>query len=92
MELAHQIPEETRHLTLHEGHLTVMNAIDRQVMTPATAALLSPLTGTPDQIRARVAELIEAGMTEIAFQPVGDVEAELHTMAEALAPWMSIGA
>ena len=34
VELAMAIPEEVRHLTLHEGHLTVMNQIDRQVMTP----------------------------------------------------------
>lgn len=77
-----------RHLALHEGHLTRMNAIDRQVMTPEAAAALSPLTGTADQVRTRVKELIEAGMTEIAFQPVGDIEAELRTMAEAMGPWI----
>ena len=54
----------------------------------APAAALSPLTGTVDQIRARVEELIQAGMTEIAFQPVGDIEAELRTMAEAMGPWI----
>ncbi len=88
VELANAIPEEVRHLTLHEGHLTRMNDIDRQVMTPEAAATISPLTGSIDQIRARVEDLRNAGMTEIAFQPVGDVDAELHTMAEALAPWM----
>lgn len=88
IELAMAIPEETRHLTLHEGHLTVMNDIDRAVMTPAGAAALSPLTGTPDQVREKAKHLAEAGMTEIAFQPVGDIETELRTMAEALAPWM----
>ena len=88
VELAHAISEDVRHLALHEGHLTVMNAIDRQVLTPEAAAAISPLTGTPDQVRATARALADAGMTEIAFQPVGDVEAELHTMADALAEWM----
>ncbi len=88
VELATAIPEEVRHLTLHEGHLTLMNAIDRQVMTPAGAAAISPLTGTIDQVRRRVDELAAAGMTEIAFQPVGDVDSELRNMATAMSPWM----
>ena len=88
IDLAMAIPEDERHLTLHEGHLTVMNAIDRQVMTPEGAAAISPLTGTVDQVRSRVEELAAAGMTEIAFQPVGDVAAELQTMAQAMEPWM----
>lgn len=86
--LAKAIPEESRHLTLHEGHLTVMNEIDRAVMTPAAAASLSPLTGTIDEVREKAKHLAEAGMTEIAFQPVGDIQTELRTMAEALSPWM----
>ncbi len=88
IDLATAVPEEVRHLVLHEGHLTRMNDIDRQVVTPAAAASISPLTGTISQIRARVEDLVGGGMTEIAFQPVGDIEAELATMAEALAPWM----
>lgn len=88
VELAMAIPEDTRHLALHAGHLTVMNDIDRQVVTPEAAAAISPLTGTLDDVRSRVEELAGAGMTEIAFQPVGDVEAELRTMAEAMEPWI----
>lgn len=88
VELVRAIPDDTRHLVLHEGHLTVMNDVDRQVVTPEAAASLTPLTGTVDQVRAYVESLITAGVTEIAFQPVGNVEDELHTMAEALAPWM----
>lgn len=88
VELASAIPEERRHLALHEGHLTAMNAIDRQVVTPRAAAMLSPLTGTRDELRQRVGELAAAGMTEIAFQPVGQIEQELQTMADALEPWL----
>ncbi len=88
LELAHEVPEDVRHLALHYGHLTRMNDIDRQVMTPQGAASIAPLTGTVPQVRKRVEELRAAGITEIAFQPVGDIEAELHTMAEAMAPWI----
>ena len=87
--LATAVPEETRHLELHTGHLTVMNEIDRAVMTPAGAAALTPLTGTVQEIRGRVDLLVANGITEIAFQPVGDVPTELTTMAAALRPWMS---
>ena len=27
-------------------------------------------------------------MSEVAFQPMGDIEDELHAMADALGPWM----
>ena len=87
--LATAIPEESRHLELHAGHLTVMNDIDREVMTPTAAAMLTPLTGTVQDIRDRVDQLVMNGITEIAFQPVGDVPAELTTMAAALRPWMT---
>lgn len=90
MELAHAIDEPVRHLALHEGHLTRMNSIDRQVVTPAAAAAIAPLTGTIDQVRQRVEEFRAAGITEIAFQPVGDVETELGSMAEAMAPWIQL--
>lgn len=86
--LAEAIPQSIRHLELHRGHLTVMNDIDRQVLTPAAVAALSPLTGTSDQLRTKVSELSAAGITEIAFQPVGNVADELEAMAEALAEWM----
>jgi 5,10-methylenetetrahydromethanopterin reductase len=88
--LARAIPEDVRHLVLHEGHLTVMNPIDRQVVTPQAAAMLSPLTGTVDQVRAKVESLANAGMTEIAFQPDGrgdgplDVARPASTMANGL--------
>ena len=55
---------------------------------PEAAVAISPLTGTADTVRRRVHELADAGMTEIAFQPVGDIRTELRTMAEALAHWI----
>ena len=81
-------PEATRHLVLHEGHLTALNDIDRQVVTGQAVSSFTPLTGTAEELRERVAALESAGLTEVAFQPMGDIEDELHAMADALAPWM----
>jgi 5,10-methylenetetrahydromethanopterin reductase len=83
VELAEAVPEDQRHLHLHEGHLTRLNAIDRQVMTPEAVAL-APLVGTADQIGEKLAALEAGGITEVAFQPAGDDPArELRTMAAA---------
>ena len=44
------------------------------------------LTGTAEEVGARVVALAEAGVTEVAFQPGGpDVERELRSLAEAVA-------
>lgn len=88
VELVSAEPEATRHLVLHEGHLTVLNDVDRQVVTAQAVLSFTPLTGTADELRDRVSVLASAGLTELAFQPMGDVEDELRAMADALAPWM----
>ena len=88
VELVSAAPQETRHLVLHEGHLTVLNDIDRQVVTPQAVSSFTPLTGGAEELRERVAALASGGITEVAFQAMGDIEDELHVMADALAPWM----
>ena len=82
--LANAIPDYRRHLTLHAGHLTELNEIDRQVVTGQSVRAVTPLTGTPDELRAHMRDLEAAGITEVAFQPMGDVAAELRAMADAL--------
>lgn len=84
VELANAIPSDRRHLELHRGHLTELNTIDRQVVTGQAVKTVTPLTGTPAELQERVVQLAAAGITEIAFQPMGDVEAELRAMAEVL--------
>jgi 5,10-methylenetetrahydromethanopterin reductase len=84
LDLANRLPASTRHLALHRGHLTELNEIDREVVTGDAVRAATPLTGTPDELRARVAQLAESGITELAFQPMGDVEEELRAMAAAL--------
>lgn len=71
-----------RHLSLHEGHLTELNAIDRQVVVGDALRIL-PLVAPAAELPARLARLHEGGITEIAFQPMGDIERELRAFAAA---------
>ncbi|BBX44994.1 LLM class flavin-dependent oxidoreductase [Mycobacterium cookii] len=78
-------PANERHLAIHEGHLVKANARDE----PYVADLLplasaASLTGTADQVSARIGEFAAAGVTEIAYQPAGsDIERELRSFASA---------
>ncbi len=80
-ELAEAIPEEERHLHLHEGHLTFLNDIDRQVVTGDSLSI-APFVLHREEVKGRLDELGDAGITEVAFQPMGDVERELRAFAE----------
>src|ERR1035437_5867734 len=77
------IPDESRHLAMHYGHLVHVNAHDRAFVT---GELLSGfgLTLTGEAWREQLAQIEEAGATEIAFQPAGpDIPGELEALAEA---------
>ena len=82
LELAGSLPAETRHLDLHAGHLTELNDIDRQVVTPE-ALSITPLTCPAAELPGRLERLAGQGVTEVAFQPMGDVERELRAFAGA---------
>ena len=77
-------PEAVRHLEIHRGHLLELNAhhranLDREREAPAQ------LTGTPDEIRERVANLGERGATELMWQPMGpDIPREMRAFAAAM--------
>jgi len=83
-----QLPADRRHLAMHEGHLVELSARDRAALAAGTATMIPAftLTGTADEVGARVAALAEAGVTEVAFQPGGPgVERELRSFADAVA-------
>ena len=75
------IPEETRHLALHFGHGIEMNEHDR-AHVPMTDAKRLTFTGTPSELRARLADLEARGATEIVFGSAGpDMPRELRAFA-----------
>ena len=82
------LPADRRHLATHEGHLVELSARDRTALDAGTAAMIPAftLTGTADEVGARLATLADGGVTEVAFQPGGpDVERELRSFADAVA-------
>jgi 5,10-methylenetetrahydromethanopterin reductase len=82
------LPARDRHLATHGGHLVELTARDEAAVLEA-AEMIPTMTfsGTPEVLRAKVAELEDVGVTEIAFQPAGpDIGGELARMATALRP------
>jgi 5,10-methylenetetrahydromethanopterin reductase len=82
VELANAVDPGHRHMALHSGHLTELNAIDRQAIT-GEAMSITPLACKPAELPERLDGLATQGITEVAFQPMGDVTRELTTFARA---------
>ena len=80
--LVEQVPEDSRHLRVHEGHLTHLNDIDREVVV-GESMFLSPFTLNESEVVNQITELEAHGITEIAYQPMGDIEREMRTFASA---------
>ena len=81
-ELVEQVPEDERHLHVHAGHLTHLNDIDREVVV-GDSMFLSPFTLPEAEVKDRIDQLESQGITEIAYQPMGDIEREMRTFASA---------
>ncbi|MGE0859100.1 MAG: LLM class flavin-dependent oxidoreductase [Gammaproteobacteria bacterium] len=79
------VPEATRHLALHDGHLVGVNARDRAFVTGDMLSRQG-LAASRDAWRERVAALEAAGATELAYQPAGpDIPRELEAFARMVA-------
>ena len=78
-------PENERHLAIHEGHLVKANPRDEPYIADLIPmASAGALTGSAEQVAARVRDLAAAGVTEVAYQPAGsDIERELRAFASA---------
>lgn len=78
-------PEDARHLSVHDGHLVALNRHDRLIWEQSRdLATQLTLTGTREQVRARLDEMGKNGVTEVAYQPVGpDKIRELRAFADA---------
>ncbi len=74
-----------RHLAIHQGHLATLGQHD-EVLLARAAPLLAKwtMTGTRADIGARLRALAPAGITEVAYQPMGpDIPRELAAFAQA---------
>jgi 5,10-methylenetetrahydromethanopterin reductase len=78
------IPEDERHLAIHDRHLIGVNDRDRPLVTPEVLTTMGAAY-TPDELRQRLDGLAAGGMTEIAYQPAGpDIPRELEAFAKAV--------
>ena len=79
------VPEASRHLAVHAGHLVEPNERDRgHVHDLMQVASRASLTGSAGDVAAKIEALAAAGVTEIAYQPAGpDIPRELRAFASA---------
>jgi len=77
------VPKARRHLALHDRHLIAVNDRDRPFVTGELLAGQG-LALSPAAWRDRLADLVAAGATEVAYQPAGpDIPRELEAFARA---------
>ena len=79
-------PSTERHLGVHVGHLTEMNDADHAAWDAGGAAIVDQLTisGTASEVRRRLDEFADQGVTEAVYQPAGpDIPGELERMIAA---------
>lgn len=77
------VPEARRHIETHREHLIGVTEQERPFLTPK-AIETATHTGTPEQIRNRLAQLGQSGATSVVYQPAGpDIPRELHAFAAA---------
>jgi 5,10-methylenetetrahydromethanopterin reductase len=76
---------DERHLAVHVQHCVALNEADQAAWDAGGHAMLEQATvsGTSDQVAARLEELADGGVTELVFQPCGpDIRRELETFME----------
>ncbi|HET6865543.1 MAG TPA: LLM class flavin-dependent oxidoreductase [Solirubrobacteraceae bacterium] len=79
-------PPGERHLAVHVQHCVDLNEADQVAWDAGGYAMLEQATvsGTADQVAARLGELAAGGVTELVFQPCGpDIRRELETFMAA---------
>ena len=86
MDVVERTPGAERHLSVHSGHCVELNDADAAAWAAGGHAMLADatITGTPDQIRRKIDDLAEKGVTEMVFQPCGpDTARELERFLDA---------
>ena len=86
LEVVERTPEPQRHLAVHVGHCYALNEADEAGWAAGGGAILdrATLSGTAADVRRKVERLAEQGVTEIVYQPVGDVRHELEQFLAAV--------
>jgi 5,10-methylenetetrahydromethanopterin reductase len=77
------VPADERHLAMHDLHLIGVNERDRPFITAEVVGALG-YAWTAPELRDRLAGLEAAGITDVAYQPAGDIPTELEAFATAV--------
>ena len=66
-------PPAERHLAVHDQHCVGLSEADQAAWDAGGYAMLGQVTlsGTAGELRARIGDLAEAGVTELVYQPCG---------------------
>ncbi|WP_433781849.1 LLM class flavin-dependent oxidoreductase [Actinomycetospora sp. CA-101289] len=86
LEVVEKAPADRRHLAVHTGHCVHLNDADTAAWDAGGHAMLreATISGSRTEVRDRLAELAERGVTEIVIQPCGpDTRGELERFLEA---------
>jgi 5,10-methylenetetrahydromethanopterin reductase len=80
------VPDYQRHFAVHRDHLMHLNEADAAAWDAGAHTLLATatLSGRPGEVRAKVEQLAANGVTELVYQPAGDIRRELESFAAAL--------
>jgi 5,10-methylenetetrahydromethanopterin reductase len=79
------LPQASRHLAVHAGHLVEPNERDRdRVEDLMEFASRRSLSGSAEKVQAKLGTFAAAGVTESVYQPAGpDIPRELRSFASA---------
>jgi 5,10-methylenetetrahydromethanopterin reductase len=81
-QLVAAVPEAERHLAVHTGHLSQLNEIDRQVLTTEMLSR-SALAHQAADVPAWLDHYAAMGVTELAYEPMGDIPEALTRLARS---------
>ena len=83
-EFATLVEEEARDDSIHSGlfHGSLAVRLAQQIVT-GDALAITPLTCHGAELPGRLERLAEQGITDVAFQPMGDIDRELRAFAAA---------
>jgi len=89
MAVVEKQPDNERHLAVHVGHCIEINDADQAAWEAGGSSLVDQVTvtGTAEEVRRRLQELGERGVTEAVYQPAGpDIHRELERLITAARP------
>jgi 5,10-methylenetetrahydromethanopterin reductase len=87
LDVIERVPQRERHLHVHQGHMVEMNDADLAAWRAGgyVSVPAATLTGSADTVGKAVAEMAEAGASEVIIEPSGpDIARELDRFISAV--------